>query len=546
MSALKKKMLVTCALPYANGPIHIGHLLEHIQADIWVRYQRLRGHVVFFICADDTHGTAIMMKSNKLGISSEEMIKDILLEHINDFSSFDISHDNYYTTHSEENLFFLKKFFAVFKNKKLIIEKKIDQLYDPVKNIFLPDRFIKGQCPICHISDQYGDNCNSCGSIYNSIELLNPRSILSGAHPILRSSVHLFFDVPHFKNMLYTWIYSGVLDHQVINKVKEWFVTGLKEWDISRDGPYFGFEIPNYNNKYFYVWLDAPIGYISSFKNFCFKNKKICFEDFWKIDSDAHLYHFIGKDIVYFHSLFWPAILDSVEWRKPTKIFVHGYVTIKGLKLSKSQGSAILAKDWIKYCDSDSLRYYYASKLSSNMNDIEIDGKELILKVNADIVNKVINLASRTAVIINKYFNSILSSKIDDMNLYENFVSYTEHISFNLEHREYSKAIRNIMKYADLGNQYINFRKPWMLLKTKKNIEEVQDICSMGINLFRIIMVWLKPIVPNLARNTELFLRTELLWKTIHVPLLSHEIAVFQPLYQRLDWGVIQNIFHNF
>ncbi|CAL4319178.1 Methionine--tRNA ligase [Buchnera aphidicola (Eriosoma lanigerum)] len=544
MSLFKKKMLVTCAFPYANGSIHLGHLLEQIQADIWVRYQRLRGHIVWFICADDTHGTAIMMKSRNMGISPEKIIHSVLLEHISDFKSFNISHDNYYTTHSSENYYFLKKIYHLLKKKKLIHEKNITQLYDPIEKIFLPDRLIKGVCPKCNEKNQYGDNCEQCGSIYDSVELIDPISTISGVKPILRKSMHLFFNLPCFREQLYDWMHSSnVLEKKVLNKAKEWFSTELKPWNISRDGPYFGFQIPNYFNKYFYVWLDAPIGYLSVFKNLCTKNKSICFNDFWDVNTTTLLYHFIGKDIIYFHSLFWPAILEASGLRKPTKIFVHGYVTVKGLKLSKSKGSAILAKDWLKYLDSDSLRYYYASKLSSNIDDIEINVQDLVQKVNSDIVNKVINLASRTAKIINKYFNSQLSDKIDDNQLLNIFLDFTKKIEYFLEHREYSEAIRSIMRFADMGNKYINTRSPWIILQTKGIVIEVQDICSMGINLFRILMTWLQPIVPNLAKNTELFLLSKLSWNSINIPLLSHKVAIFKPLYKKLDYNLIKTIF---
>ncbi|CAL4319147.1 Methionine--tRNA ligase [Buchnera aphidicola (Eriosoma grossulariae)] len=542
MSFSKKKMLVTCAFPYANGSIHIGHLLEQIQADIWVRYQRLRGHIVWFICADDAHGTAIMIKAKNSGLSSENIINATLLEHINDFKSFNISHDNYHTTHSSENLYFLKKFFKILNKKKLINEKNIIQLYDPVEKMFLPDRLIQGQCPICNKHDQYGDNCEQCGSIYDSLELINPISMLSKTKPVLRNSNHLFFNLPYFQDQLKNWIDSGVLQKPVMNKSKEWFKKGLKKWNISRDAPYFGFKIPSYEDKFFYVWLDAPIGYISTFKNLCVKNKNICFDDFWKKDTETLLYHFIGKDIIYFHCLFWPAILDALEFRKPTKIFVHGYVTMKGLKLSKSKNSTILAKDWIRYLDSDTLRYYYASKLSNKIDDIEINLEEVVIKVNSDIVNKVINLASRTAKIINKYFSNKLSDVLDDDNLHSFFLNCSIEIELFLENREYSEAIRKIMNLADIGNKYINSRAPWMILKRKGIVKEVQDVCSMGIHLFRILMIWLKPIVPVLAIKTELLLRSKLSWHMMHSPLLSHEINTFKKLFKRLDINLIKNL----
>ncbi|WP_284443287.1 methionine--tRNA ligase [Buchnera aphidicola] len=535
MSSVLRKILVTCALPYANGSIHIGHMLEHIQADIWVRYHRMRGHEVWFVSADDAHGTAIMLKSEDLGISSNQLIKNIRKEHQIDFLNFKISHDNYYSTHSLENLYLLRKIFRCLNEKGLIKEKNISQLYDDVKKIFLPDRFIKGICPICKSKNQYGDNCEICSSTYEATDLIDPISVISGKKPILKNTKHLYFDLPFFSKMLENWIHSGVLENSVIKKTEEWFKVGLKSWGISRDAPYFGFKIPKYPNKYFYVWLDAPIGYISAFKNLCFKNKELNFNEFWNEKSNYELYHFIGKDIIYFHTLFWPAILEAISFRKPSGIFVHGYLTMNGLKLSKSRGALIKASDWIKCFDSDSLRYYYASKLSNKIHDIEINLEDFVHKINNDIVNKLVNLASRNASFINKYFNGYLSSTISDIKLYEYFVDVSSNIENFLENREFSRVVRESMRLLDIANQYINEKKPWNIERTEINILELQKICTMGINLFRIVMIFLKPIMPDLAIKTESFLIAKLTWNSIKEPLLSHQINQFIPLYTRIS-----------
>ncbi|QIE01864.1 methionine--tRNA ligase [Buchnera aphidicola] len=535
MSHILRKILVTCALPYANGPIHIGHMLEHIQADIWVRYQRMCGHEVWFVSADDAHGTAIMLKSQDLGISSNELIKNIRKEHKQDFLNFNISHDNYYSTHSLENLYLLRKVFKCLNQKRLIQEKNIFQFYDNIKNIFLPDRFIKGICPICNAQNQYGDICEICSATYEPTDLINPISVLSGSRPILKKTKHLYFNLPIFSDMLKNWINSGVVDNAIINKTKEWFKIGLKSWCISRDEPYFGFKIPQHKNKYFYVWLDAPIGYMSSFKNLCFKNKQLSFNDVWNETSNYELYHFIGKDIIYFHTLFWPAILEAASFRKPNKIFVHGYLTINGLKLSKSRGALIKASDWIKCFDSDSLRYYYASKLSNKIDDIEINLEEFIHKINSDIVNKLVNLASRSASFINKYFNGYLSNELDDAQLYKYFVDSGVNIKSFLENRQYSFVIKESMRLLDIANQYINEKKPWTILINQKNLIQLQKICTMGINFFRIVMIFLKPIIPDLTCKTELFLIVKLTWEDIKQPLLSHKINHFLSLYERIN-----------
>ncbi|WP_343153822.1 methionine--tRNA ligase [Buchnera aphidicola (Mindarus keteleerifoliae)] len=530
-----KKILVTCAFPYANGPIHLGHMLEHIQADIWVRYHRMQGKEIWFISADDSHGTATMLRAKKLNISPEELTLKSYKRHKLDLLNFNISYDNYYLTHSEENYFFLKKIFHELNQKKMIEKKVVYQLYDSVKKMFLPDRFIKGTCPICFSDDQYGDNCEKCGSIYSAIDMINPKSVISDAIPIVKESTHLFFKLEKLTKMLEVWIRSGTLQKSVVNKTKEWFKNGLKNWNISRDAPYFGFKIPNFLNKYFYVWLDAPIGYISTFKNLCNQNKNIDFDEFWKKNSNCELYHFIGKDIIYFHSLFWPAILESSSFRKPTKIFVHGYLTNNGKKLSKSKNSFIKASDWTKYFNTDSIRYYYASKLSSTIEDIEFNLSDLVQKFNSEIINKVINLASRSARFINLNFNNLLSSSIDEEELFLLFCKESDTIGNFFKKREYFLAIKKIMFFADLANKYMTEKSPWIIAKKNSKSLVIQSICSMGINLFRIIIIWLSPVMPELFLKVEKFLNTKLFWKEISIPLVNHKILLFKPLYNRLN-----------
>ncbi|WP_246208942.1 methionine--tRNA ligase [Enterobacteriaceae endosymbiont of Donacia sparganii] len=538
---LKKKILVTCALPYSNGSIHLGHMLEHIQADIWVRYHRMCGNEIYFICADDAHGTPVMLKAKKLNITPEKMIKKVYFEHISDLRNFNISYDNYYTTHSNENFFFSKLIFNRLKKKKFIKKKIIKQLYDYIYNLFLPDRFIKGKCPNCYSINQYGDHCENCGITYGSIELIDPISILSHTTPILCNSEHYFFDLPQFYKFLKNWLNSGVLEEKIKNKMKEWFILGLKKWDITRDSPYFGFKIPNSINKYFYVWLDAPIGYISTFKNLCNHNKKLNFFEWWKKDSNTELYHFIGKDIIYFHSLFWPAILEGSNFRKPTKLFVHGHITLNGLKMSKSKGNFITAKKWLKFLDSDSLRYYYASKLSSNINDIDFNFYDFVYKINGDVVNKIVNLASRNAYFINNYFNNNLSKNID-ISFYLKFVEKSKIIHEYFIKCKFSHAIKQIIILSDIANYYIDKYKPWLLIKNNLKKKEVQKICSMGINMFRIIMIYIKPIMPILSQKTELFLKKKLCIHNIKYPLINRKISKFKPLFTRININDLKKI----
>ncbi|MBS0967552.1 methionine--tRNA ligase [Chimaeribacter arupi] len=542
MAQVAKKLLVTCALPYANGSIHLGHMLEHIQADIWVRFQRMRGHEVHFICADDAHGTPIMLKAQQLGIAPEQMIAEMSQEHQQDFAGFDISYDNYHSTHSDENRELSSLIYTRLKENGFIKNRTISQLYDPEKGMFLPDRFVKGTCPKCKSPDQYGDNCEVCGATYSPTELIDPKSAVSGATPEMRDSEHFFFDLPSFSAMLQAWTRSGALQEQVANKMQEWFESGLQQWDISRDAPYFGFEIPDAPGKYFYVWLDAPIGYMGSFKNLCDKRGDLDFDEFWKKDSEAELYHFIGKDIVYFHSLFWPAMLEGSGFRKPTNLFVHGYVTVNGAKMSKSRGTFIKADTYLKHLDADCLRYYYAAKLSSRIDDIDLNLEDFVQRVNADIVNKVVNLASRNAGFINKRFDGKLADTLADEALYATFTAAAESIAEAYAAREFSKAIREIMALADLANRYVDEQAPWVVAKQEGRDADLQAICSMGINLFRVLMTYLKPVLPALSMRAEAFLNTPLTWEGIASPLLGHPVMPFKALFNRIDLDKVQNM----
>ncbi|KEY91171.1 methionyl-tRNA synthetase [Candidatus Photodesmus blepharus] len=531
-----RKILVTCALPYANGSIHLGHMLEHVQADIWVRYQRLRGHIVNFICADDAHGTAIMLKAEQMGITPEEMIKAVSEEHQRDLVTFGISFDNYHSTHSSENFELLTShIYLNLKKKGFISSRVISQLFDSKKGIFLPDRFIKGTCPNCRSTNQYGDNCDECGETYSPTELIEPKSTISGTDPIIKNSKHFFFDLPKFEAMLREWTLSGTLQSEIANKMQEWLKAGLKQWDISRDSPYFGFEIPGEEGKFFYVWIDAPVGYISSFKNLCTKREDLNFNEYWHKNSTTELYHFIGKDIVYFHSLFWPAMLEGSDFRKPNNIFVHGYLTINGMKMSKSKGTFIKANTYSRYLDPECLRYYYATKLNKHINDLDLNLEDFIQRFNSDIVNKIVNLASRNATFISKRFGGKLSANFTEKKLYNEFVASSELIAELYETREFSHLIREITTLADKANQYIDEKAPWIIAKNTDKEKELQNICSVGINLFRILMLYLKPIMPKLTARAEAFINEKLTWNCIVNPLIDHKITEFKTLFNRID-----------
>ncbi|MBQ1425987.1 MAG: methionine--tRNA ligase [Succinivibrionaceae bacterium] len=532
---MSRKIFVTCALPYANGSIHLGHMLEHIQADIWVRYQRLKGNQIYFVCADDTHGTPIMIKSKQLGITPEEMLKAVAVEHKQDFDGFEISFDNYYSTHSEENRFFSNSIYKKLKERGYIASRTISQLFDPEKKMFLPDRFVKGTCPKCKAPDQYGDNCEVCGATYSPTELLNPYSAVSGAKPELKQTEHFFFDLPQFEPVLKDWIKTGAIPEEMANKLNEWFEAGLQQWDITRDAPYFGFEIPDQPGKYFYVWLDAPIGYFGSFKNYCDRVKNVDFDEFTSTGSNCEMYHFIGKDILYFHSLFWPAMLSGAGYRMPTKLFIHGYVTVNGAKMSKSKGTFIKAATFLKHFPAETLRYYYAAKSNAKIDDLDLNLEDFIARVNSDLVNKVVNLASRTANFITRKFAGRLAPSLTEDQIFGEFRNATASIENAYENREYARAVREIMRLADLANKYVDDTAPWVLAKDPAKDAELHQVCTNALNMFKILLTYLKPIIPSLVKASEDFLGVTLNWNEACDPLTDREINPFKPLFKRIE-----------
>ncbi len=537
MTSVPRKILATSALPYANGPIHLGHLVEYIQTDIWTRFQRLRGHEAYYVCAEDTHGTPIMLKARDEGLTPESLIEKIGNEHRRDFADFNIAFDNYYTTHSEENQHFSEYIFEQLKTKGHIDARTITQAYDPVEKMFLPDRFIRGTCPRCGAEDQNGDNCEVCGATYAPTDLADAVSVISGVAPVSRDSEHYFVRLSDFELMLRDWTGSGRLQSEVVNKLNEWFDTGLQDWDISRDAPYFGFEIPGAPGKYFYVWLDAPIGYMASFRNFC-NSSGVDFDTFWAADASAELYHFVGKDILYFHTLFWPAMLHGAGFRTPTAVFTHGFLTINGQKMSKSRGTFIKARTYLNHLDPDYLRYYFAAKLNNRVEDIDFNVEDFVVRVNADLVGKVVNIASRCAGFIEKRFQGQLSGTLPDPALTTKFCEQHSAICQYFENREFSRAIREIMALADLANQYINDVKPWIIAKDDTRADELQAVCTQGLNLFRMLVTWLAPVVPKLAERSGEFLRHPITTKNAldHVtkPLLDHQIDPFVRLLDRI------------
>lgn len=530
MATQSREILITSALTYANGDIHLGHLLEAIQADIWKRFQIMRGNACYYICGSDAHGAPIMLAAEKNGVEPEKWVEKIRNAHIHDYHSFHIDFDNYYTTHSPENKKLALEIYAALKNNGDIKQKKVTQLFDPDKKLFLADRFVKGECPKCGALDQYGDNCEACGATYDPTELKNPKSAITGATPVLKESEHFFFALDHYQDFLNTWTQSGSLQPSIANKLQEWFKAGLQQWNISRDAPYFGFEMPDHPNKYFYVWLDAPIGYIASTLN-C--NEKL-FDLFWK-NADTELYHFIGKDIISFHALFWPAMLKGANYRLPSKIFVHGFVTVNGEKMSKSRGTFITAAQFAAHIPSEYLRYYYASKLHNQVEDIDFNLTEFAAKINADLVGKYVNLASRCAGFITKKFEGKLSEKLHDEVLFKTFCDAEKTIAEHYEQLNFHRAVKEIMALADLANQYIDHHKPWSLAKEEGRENEVQLICTQGLNLFRILTLYLKPILPITAQNAEAFLNiAPLQWNDCYTSLLDHTINPFKPLMQRV------------
>ncbi|MBZ4193176.1 MAG: methionine--tRNA ligase [Candidatus Contendobacter sp.] len=534
-----RRILVTSALPYANGPIHIGHLVEYIQTDIWVRFQKLRGHECYYLCADDAHGTPIMLRAEQDGLSPEQLIDQVWQQHRADFAHFLIEFDNYYSTHSPENRHYAELIYNRLNAAGHISRRVITQAYDPEKQMFLPDRFIKGDCPRCNAADQYGDSCEHCGATYSPTDLKNPRSVISGATPVLKESLHLFFKLADFEAMLKEWIVSGPVQLQMANKLNEWFEAGLQEWDISRDAPYWGFEIPDAPGKYFYVWLDAPIGYMASFQNYCDRTG-LKFADFWSPDSTAEVYHFIGKDIAYFHILFWPAELTGAGFRKPTAVHCHGFLTVDGQKMSKSRGTFIKARTYLQHLHPEYLRYYFATKLNDGIDDLDLNFDDFLHRVNSDLVGKLVNIASRSAGFITRRFNGKLAEQLAEPALYIDFIVAGDSITQAYEGREFGRAMREIMALADRANQYIDEKKPWTLAKQPGAEAEVQAVCSMGLNLFRLLILYLKPVLPGLAEQVEQFLQIPpLRWDAGPNPLLGHAIAEFKPLMQRVEMAQI-------
>ena len=533
-SSNKRRILVTSALPYANGSIHLGHLLEHIQTDIWTRFQRLRGHECYSVCADDAHGTPVMLKAQELGITPEQMVEQTRAEHHQDLKDFYVDYNNYYVTHSPENKEACELVYNRLNDAGYISKRTINQLFDPEKQMFLPDRFVKGTCPSCGAEDQNGDSCDVCGATYSPTEVKNPRSVVSGATPILKDSEHYFFDLPKFEGMLKEWIRSGAIQEEMANKLEEWFEQGLQQWDISRDAPYFGFEIPNAPGKFFYVWVDAPVGYMASFRNFCEANN-IDDTPFWAQNTDTELYHFIGKDITYFHCLFWPAMLEGAGFRKPTGVNIHGFVTVNGEKMSKSRGTFIKGRTYLDHLNPEYLRYYFASKLNGGVTDIDLNFEDFVQKVNSDLVGKVVNIASRCASFITKRFDGVLSESIENQALLDEFTAASETIAQAYESRQYHKAIRDIMALADKANQYIDAQAPWVTIKDENKQQFTHDVCSLGIHLFRILMVYLTPAVPKLSEQAQAFLNDEFTWESAQTSLAGKPINKFKAMLQRVE-----------
>ncbi|WP_424947125.1 methionine--tRNA ligase [Candidatus Spongiihabitans sp.] len=536
-----RKILVTSALPYANGQIHLGHLLEYIQTDIWARFQRLRGHECYLVCADDAHGTPIMLKAEQEGITPQELIDRVSIEHKRDFDEFLISFDNYYSTHSPENKYFSELFYQRLNDKGHIARRTIKQLFDPQKQMFLPDRFVIGACPKCKSADQYGDNCEVCGSTYAPTDLIEPKSVLSGATPVQRESEQLFFKLGDFKDFLLNWL-EGHTQREIANKQKELFDEEVFEWDISRNAPYWGFEIPGETDKYFYVWMDAPIGYLASFKNLC-DRENLDFDEYFNVGSECELYHFIGKDIARFHTLFWPAQMYGADFRTPDGVWAHGFLTVNGQKMSKSRGTFIIARTYLNHLNPEYLRYYFAAKLDNSIDDLDLNLDDFQTRVNSDLVGKLVNIASRCAGFISKNFDGKLSDSLPDQKLFDQFVVAGDSIAEAFESRRYHKAMREIMALADKANQYIDRQKPWVLVREDETRAQVQPVCTQGLNLFRLLIIYLKPVLPRTAENAEQFLQiAPLTWADSRMPLLNHEINRFKPLLTRIENQSIQNM----
>ena len=535
MSSKPRQIVVTSALPYANGPIHIGHMLEYVQTDIWVRFQKLRGHECIYVCADDAHGTPIMLRAQAEGITPEALIERMHKEHLQDFTDFGVAFDNYYSTHSEENRFFAEYIYTQLREAGHIRTRVISQAYDPKAEMFLPDRFIKGECPNCGTADQYGDNCENCGATYAPTDLKNPVSVVSGETPIEKDSEQYFFKLEDFEDMLKAWFDAGHVQTEIANKMNEWLEEGLNDWDISRNAPYWGFEIPDAPGKYFYVWLDAPIGYMASFKNWC-EATGHDFDYYWNQDSKAELYHFIGKDIARFHTMFWPAMLHGAGFRKPSAVYCHGFLTVDGQKMSKSRGTFIMARTYLDHLNPEYLRYYFAAKLGPGIDDIDLNLEDFTTRVNSDLVGKLVNIASRCAGFINKTFDGKLAAELSSNKLSQQYLEADETIAGYYENREFGKAMRDIMALADKANQYIDEKQPWVTIKDPARHHEVQDVCSIGLNCFRQLIIMLKPVLPKLAAQAEEFLNVENPgWNELGDNLLDHSINRFKPLMTRIE-----------
>ncbi len=530
-----RRILVTAALPYANGSIHMGHMLEYIQTDIWARFQRAMGHQVVFAWADDAHGTPIMLRAEKEGTTPEELIERMHAEHLKDFEDFAISFDNFSSTHTDTNRALVERIWSALKDRGAVRTETIEQYYDTEREMFLPDRFIKGSCPRCGAEDQYGDSCESCGATYDPTELEHPRSVVSGTTPVMKKTEHYFVTLSAFEDSLKEWIRSGTLQNEVANKLEEWFADGLRDWDVTRDKPYFGFRIPDTEDKFFYVWMDAPVGYLASFLELC-ERHGWDFEDWLSPHSNAEMHHFIGKDIIYFHCLFWPAMLEGAALKRPTGVYAHGFLTVNGTKMSKSRGTFIMARTWLEHLHPDLLRYYFAAKLGSGLVDIDLNFEDFRYRVNADLVGKLINIASRSAGFIHKFGGGRLATELPDPELHQRFVGEHLAITDDFEKRNYHSAIRRIMALADEANVYINEHEPWKLAKQEGREDEVVAICTQAINLFRLLMTWLSPVIPQTAEKAAEFLDTRLDdFSRVGEPLLDHGIGKFKPLLTRVE-----------
>ena len=521
----------------------MGHLVEYLQTDIWVRFQKLRGHDCIYVCASDAHGTPIMLKARELGITPEALTEGYAAEFVNDFRDFGVDFDNYYTTHSPENEALVTEMFKVLSDNGDIFTRTIEQSYDEKEGMFLPDRFVRGTCPFCRAEDQYGDACENCSKTYSPADLINPVSVISGTAPVRRKSEHYFFKLSSYGDRLRRWMSEAELDNNVVAKLEEWFEAGLQDWDISRDAPYFGFRIPGTDDKYFYVWLDAPVGYMASFRHLCERRDDLDFDDYWRPGSAAEVYHFIGKDIMYFHTLFWPAVLAGAGFRTPTSVFVHGFLTVNGQKMSKSRGTFIKARTYLDNLDASFLRYYYAAKLGPTIEDIDLNLEDFIARVNSDLVGKLINIASRCAGFISKRFDGRLANRLPDAALFDEFANASETIAKHYDRREYSKAMRLIMTLADRANRYIDDNKPWLMVKDENKLTDVQLVCTQGLNMFRSLMIYLSPVIPAVADDARAFLSEDgWLWQDASSPLLDATLPDFQPLLTRVEPTQVQRM----